>query len=192
MKKISMIALCLVSPALYAYNGTLLIGTGQISSGMGGVSYGGGVDRSSIADNPANLSYQASGGDIQLSLLNIHSEESFLDPNHVYESKQYVLVPSLSVVQHADEKLSYGLAIVGSGASVDYRESVTGSSKNATAKDNLMATINPTLSYKIKPNLSVGAALHLGIQQFRTKGVIVGIDTDQQAIQLEAHGNQWA
>ena len=180
MKKISMIALCIVSPALYAYNGTLLTGTGQISSGMGGVSYGGGVDRSSIADNPANLSYQPSGGDIQLSLLNIHSKASFLDSNHVYKSKQYVPVPSLSVVQHADDKLNYGLAIVGSGTSVDYRGSVTGSSKNATAKDNLaMATINPTLSYKIKPNLSVGAALHLGTQQFRAKGVIVGIDTDQ-------------
>lgn len=75
---------------------------------------------------------------------------------------------------------------------MDYRGSVTGSLKNATAKDNLaIATINPTLSYKIKPNLSVGAALHLGAQQFRAKGVIVRIDADQQATELEAHGNQW-
>ncbi|MFW6502249.1 OmpP1/FadL family transporter [Acinetobacter baumannii] len=193
MKNISIVALCMISPALYAYNGTLLTGTGQISSGMGGVSYGGGFDRSSIADNPANLSYQDAGRDIQLSILNIHSESSFIDPNQVYKSKQYVPVPSLSLVRHADEKLSYGIAVVGSGASVNYRESVTGSTQNATAKDNLaMATINPTLSYKIKPNISMGAALHLGAQQFRAKGVIVGLDADQQAIELPAHGNQWA
>lgn len=193
MKKITVMMLSVLSPALYAYNGTLLTGTGQISSGMGGVSYGGGFDRSSIADNPANLSYQPSGGDIQMSLLNIRSEASFFDPNKQYQSNQYVPVPSLAIVQHAGEQLSYGVAVVGSGASVDYKQAITADGQNATAKDNLaMATINPTVSYKINPELSVGAAIHLGVQQFRAKGVIVGVDSNQQAIELPGHGNQWA
>lgn len=192
MKKITCVLLSVLSPALYAYNGTLLTGTGQVSSGMGGVSYAGGFDRSAIADNPANLSSQASGGDIQLSILNIRSEASFIDPTSHYKSNQYVPVPSLAIVQHANDKLSYGLAVVGSGASVDYRESVV-QGDHAVAKDNLaMATINPTIAYKINPTLSIGAALHLGGQQFRAKGVIVGVDEQQQAIELPAHGNQWA
>lgn len=192
MKKMTLITLSLLSPALYAYNGTLLTATGQISSGMGGVSYGGGFDRSSIADNPANLSYQASGGDIQMSLLNIRSEASFIDPNSEYKSNQYVPVPSLSIVQHAGEKLSYGLAVVGSGASVDYRQAIV-EGNHANAKDNLaMATINPIISYKLSPELSVGASVHLGVQQFRAKGVIVGMDENLQAIELPTHGNQWA
>jgi long-chain fatty acid transport protein len=193
MKKMTLLLLGLFSPVIYGYNGTLLTATGQISAAMGGTSYGGGFDRSSIADNPANLSYQASGGDIQMSLLNIRSEASFIDPNIYYQSNQYVPVPSLSLVQHANDKLSYGVAVVGSGASVDYRQSVINGNNYATAKDNLaMATINPTLSYKLSRDLSIGAALHLGAQQFRAKGVIVRQDTQQQAIELPAHGNQWA
>jgi len=186
------ISLSVLSSASYAYNGTLLTATGQISSGMGGVSYGGGVDRSSIADNPANLSYQPSGGDIQMSLLNIRSEASFMDSQNQYKSNQYVPVPSLAIVQHAGEKLSYGLAVVGSGASVDYKQALV-DGNHAVAKDNLaVATINPTLSYKLSPELSVGAALHIGLQQFRAKGVIVGMDEHLQAIELPTHGNQWA
>lgn len=193
MKKITVLLLGLCSSVSYAYNGTLLTATGQISAGAGGVSYGGGFDRSSIADNPANLSYQSSGGDIQMSLLNIRSEASFIDPNTRYKSNQYVPVPSLSIVQHANDKLSYGVAVVGSGASVDYKQSVVAGGNHATAKDNLaMATINPIISYKLSPDLSIGAALHLGAQQFRAKGVIVGMDAQQQAIELPAHGNQWA
>lgn len=193
MKKITVLLLGLYSSVSYAYNGTLLTATGQISAGTGGVSYGGGFDRSAIADNPANLSYQPSGGDIQMSLLNIRSKASFIDPDTSYKSNQYVPVPSLSVIQHTNSQLSYGVAVVGSGASVDYRQPVVKDGNHATAKDNLaMATINPTISYKITPNLSIGAALQLGVQQFRAKGVIVGMDAQQQAIELPAHGNQWA
>ena len=193
MKKITVLLLGLYSSVSYAYNGTLLTATGQISAGLGGVSYGGGFDRSAIADNPANLSYQPSGGDIQMSLLNIRSEASFINPDTYYKSNQYVPVPSLSVVQHTQSNLSYGIAVVGSGASVDYQQPVVGGANHATAKDNLaMATINPTISYKISPELSIGAALHLGIQEFRAKGVIVGMDAQQQALELPSHGNQWA
>lgn len=61
----------------HAFNGILLTGIGQVAAGMGGVSIAGGSDRTSVSENPANLSFQNAGLDAQLALLNVYSTANF-------------------------------------------------------------------------------------------------------------------
>lgn len=176
-----------------AFNGVYLTGSGQVSSGMGGVSLAAGMDKTSIYDNPANLSYQNNGLDAQISLLNIRSRATFLNQSEGFKSDKFIPIPSLAVVKHYNDQLSFGLSMTGAGAAVDYDEPAIHGFPADKAKDNLaIAQASPTLSYKVLPNLSVGVSLELGIQQFRAKGVLAGTDTQGAPIFLEGHGNQWA
>lgn len=176
-----------------AFNGVYLTGSGQVSSGMGGVSLAQGMDRTSIYDNPANLADQTDGIDAQIALLNIRSRATLLNQPEEFKSNKFIPIPSLAVVRHYDDRLSFGLSMTGAGAAVDYDESAISGFPADKAKDNLaVATLNPTVAYKVLPNLSVGANLNLGIQQFRAKGVLAGTDAQGTPIFLESHGNQWA
>lgn len=96
-------------------------------------------------------------------------------------------------MQHYNDRLSWGLSLTGAGASVDYDEPAIHGFPADKAKDNLaIVKASPTVSYKVLPNLSLGASLDLGIQQFRAKGVLAGVDGQGTPIFLESHGNQWA
>ena len=177
----------------HAFNGVYLTGSGQVSSGMGGVSLAQGVDRTSIQDNPANLSYQNNGADAQISLLNIRSSATFLNQTESFKSDKLIPIPSLAFVKHYDDHLSFGLSLTGAGAAVDYDAPAIQGFPADKAKDNLaIAKASPTVSYKMLPNLSIGASLDLGIEQFRAKGVLAGTDTQGSPIFLGSHGNQWA
>lgn len=192
-KTTGIILLCCSPLYAHAFNGVLLTGSGQVSSGMGGVSLAGGMDRSSISDNPANLSQQDAGVDLQLSLLNIRSKARFLNQAHQFESNQWVPIPSLAWVKKLDPQLSLGLTITGAGASADYREPALVGAEAAVAKDNLsIGIISPTLSYQLSPTLSIGASLNLGVQQFRATGVLAGVDAQGAPVFLDSHANKWA
>ena len=177
----------------HAFNGILLTGTGQVSAGMGGVSIAAGADRTSISENPANLSFQNAGADAQLALLSVHSKANFLGQTEEHKSTQFIPIPSWALVHHVDNQFSIGLSSIGAGASVDYDQSALHGYPADNAKDNLaIVTINPSFSYRPIPELSIGLALNLGIEQFRAKGVLAGTDPQGSPVFLPCHGNQWA
>ncbi|MCU4396815.1 OmpP1/FadL family transporter [Acinetobacter junii] len=177
----------------HAFNGILLTGTGQVSAGMGGVSIAAGADRTSISENPANLSFQNAGADAQLALLSVHSKANFLGQTEEHKSTQFIPIPSWALVHHVDNQFSIGLSSIGAGASVDYDQSALHGYPADNAKDNLaIVTINPSFSYRPIPELSIGLALNLGIEQFRAKGVLAGTDPQGSPVFLPSHGNQWA
>lgn len=192
-KNTCILFLCCTPLYAQAFNGVFLTGSGQISSGMGGVSLAEGVDRTSISDNPANLSFQDDGIDAQISLLNIRSKAKFLNQESSFESNQFIPIPSLSIVKKYNDHFSYGLSMTGAGASMDYSESAIHGFPADNAKVNLaIAFVSPTLSYKISPSWSIGASFNWGIQQFRAKGVLAGLDEQGTPVFLPSHGNQWA
>ncbi|WP_284085995.1 OmpP1/FadL family transporter [Acinetobacter pittii] len=176
-----------------AFNGVYLTGSGEVSSGMGGVSLAQGMDRTSIQDNPANLSYQNNGVDAQISLLNIRSRATLLNQTEEFKSDKLIPIPSLALIKHYNDRLSFGLSLTGAGAAVDYDTPAIHGFPADNAKDNLaIAKASPTISYKILPNLSLGASLDMGVEQFRAKGILAGTDTQGTPIFLESYGNQWA
>ncbi|MCT9980882.1 outer membrane protein transport protein [Acinetobacter sp. I-MWF] len=176
-----------------AFNGVYLTGSGQVSSGMGGISLAQGMDRTSIHDNPANLSYQNNGVDAQISLLNIRSRATFLNQAEEFKSDKLISIPSLAIIKHFDDRLSFGLSLTGAGAAVDYDKPAINGFPTDKAKDNLaIVKASPTVSYKVLPNLSIGANLDIGVEQFRAKGVLAGMDTQGTPMFLDSHGNHWA
>jgi long-chain fatty acid transport protein len=192
-KKTSLFLLCCLPLYGHAFNGVFLTGSGQVSSAMGGVSLAGGMDRTSISDNPANLSTQAAGLDAQLSVLSIRSQATFLNQDTRFKSKQLIPIPGMAWVKPLNDRLNFGLSITGAGASVDYDQAAISGVSADTAKDNLaIGIISPSFSYNLSPNLSIGAALNLGVQQFRAKGVLAGSDSQGAPLFLSSHGNQWA
>lgn len=177
----------------HAFNGILLTGTGQVSAGMGGVSIAGGYDRASISENPANLAFQEDGIDTQLSLLSIHSKSNFLGQAVEHKSDQFLPAPGLAITKRFDDKISYGMSVIGSGGSIDYSEPAIHGYSSDEAKTNLtIMTINPTIAYQPLPKLSFGLSFKLGIEQFRAKGVFAGLDYQNNPMFLPSHGNQWA
>ncbi|QHI21439.1 OmpP1/FadL family transporter [Acinetobacter haemolyticus] len=193
VRKILYAILILKIPSAYAFNGVYLTGSGAVSAATGGVSLASGFDRMSISDNPANLSWQSDGADLQLSLLNVKSKAIVSNQPDEFKSSVYIPIPGLAIAKKYDDKLSYGVSVIGAGASVNYKEAAIHDYPADDAKDNLaMSVISPALSYKVLPNLSLGLAINLGAQQFRAKGVLVGEDVSGNPLFLPSHGNQWA
>lgn len=191
-KNLTLLILSLMPISSFAFNGILLTGSGQVSSAMGGVSIGGGLDRASIADNPANTGLQSEGIDGQLVFAIVDSKAKYLGQNSEYKSNQFVPMPEFAIIKKMNDKVNLGLVALGSGASLNYDKPPVLGVPSSNAKINLAnATISPTVSYSIHSNLSVGASFNLGIQQFRATGVFAGMNEDNPII-LQSHGNKWA
>lgn len=191
-KNLTIIILSIIPVSSFAFNGILLTGSGQVSSAMGGASIGGGLDRASISDNPANAALQSEGIDGQIVLAIVDSKANFLGQDSEYKSNQFVPIPEFSIIKKMNDKINFGLSAIGSGASLDYGTPPILGVASSDAKINLAnATLSPTLSYQIQPNLNIGVSLNLGIQQFRATGVFAGMN-DETPIILQSHGNKWA
>jgi len=186
-------ALGLVAPAsVFATNGMFMIGTGTKSRGMGGVGITTSHDVFSTTANPATMSkIEGNRFDIGADIFavkseatmgqapNVRTEES--KPDHMTIADGVYVMPALGATW-SDGDLNYGFTMVpvgGGGSRYNYNlyncaNSLPDSDPICSDKlgvSLIVMNINPTISYKIDDNNSVGATVIIGIQLFKAYGL---------------------
>ncbi|MDZ5460094.1 OmpP1/FadL family transporter [Azohydromonas lata] len=198
MKKpgsIQLLLLCLAAwaaPSAHAANAAQLTANGATSAGMGGTSIALPQDATAAADNPAGMANVGTRMDIYGVLLRVESHSTFGSVNNSHESKVLVPAPGLGFNYQLSPQWTFGVAITGAGLSANYKRPVLPISGAGDAKSNLViVNTSPTVTYKPREDLALGASVILGLQQFRASGVI-GAGPDGGPVALPGHGNSWA
>lgn len=178
--------------AAEAFNGIYLSGSGPMSSGMGGVSIALPQDATVAADNPAGMAEVGSRVDVFGFVLPIAADSTFGSPDNRLYSRVIIPSPGLGLNYQIAPQWTFGVAVTGVGVASHYGEPVLPVPGAQEAKTHLaIVNISPTVTYKPMPNLSVGASLVVGVQQFRINGILAPDSTG--ALQpVPSHGNSWA
>lgn len=182
-------------PAL-ATNGYFLPGFGQRSLGMGGVGIALAGDSVSAAANPANLAKLDMRFDIGAALFNpvrngkvwdspasplggfgFHTDVLATGGNGEDSDSELFLMPEMGYVMPFDDKLTFGIAVVGNGGmNTTYRQNffsfgaVPG--QDTTLGVDLVQLLVPiTAAYKVNETQTVGASFVLGAQRFAARGL---------------------
>jgi len=155
-----------------ATNGDNLISIGPVSRAMGGVGIAAPQDSiSAVFSNPAAMCFgpycPGSGFDFSGSVFmpQAHTRIAIpafgVDTGRQRSDSDIFVIPAIGISSPITQDLRFGLAAYGvSGLGVDYRDSV--SLMGQTVYTNLqILKFAPNLAYKITPNFSVGAAVHI-------------------------------
>jgi len=196
----------LAVPAVsHATNGFMLIGYGSVSRAMGGVGVAKGQDGIAAAMNPATMSDVAdtlSSDEIRFDISGelfkpksavFHDENSLLTPTAVdqeatspstfFSQNGYYMLPAMGFIGKIDDQLSWGFAMVGSGAAAVYDQSLPAGDDshffnfNDIGGDNLEIRLMnlqmlPSIAYKIDDQNTVGASLVISATLFKASGLL--------------------
>jgi long-chain fatty acid transport protein len=182
-----------------------LIGYGTKARGAGGVAIAMPQDSIAGAVNPATISFVESRADVGADIfvptaktdLGIESEES---------QANLFAMPAMGGVYGFNRKVSMGFSAVpygGGGSRYNtnlYNAQPPASNTDATLGVNLMVMqMNPTVSYKVNKQNSIGATLVFSVQTFRAFGLNYFetftqsfIDNAGSVTHLTNNGNDWA
>lgn len=189
-------ALTSASLPVSATNGYFLPGFGQRSLGMGGVGIALAGDSVSQAANPANLAKMEMRFDIGAALFNpvrngkvwdsptsalggfgFHTDNPTTGGDGETSESEVFLMPEMGYVMPFDEKLTFGVAMVGNGGmNTTYRQNFfnfgTTPGQNTTVGVDLMQVLVPvSAAYRVTDTQTVGASVTLAAQRFAAKGL---------------------
>jgi len=179
------------SPA-FATNGAYLTGNGPAAAGMGGVSIALPQDATAAADNPAGMAEVGSRLDLYGVLISTESNSSFGSSANKFFSRVNVPAPGMGVNYQLTPQWTVGVSVTGAGLASHYNTPVvsipgTGPAKAAYT----LVNTAPTVTYKPLPNLSLGASVVIGVEQFRANGLLAPTP-DGALVPLSSHGNAYS
>ena len=185
---VSIAAACALPLAANATNGYFLPGYGAAAVGMGGVGVAFAQDSLAAAANPAGIVDVGMRADLGFGIFNpvrsaatgTASESGQASPagynGAADSSNRYYMMPSAGYVMPWDDKLSFGIALVGNGGmNTTYKPNFFngGDPKNSnTLGIDLMQMLVPiTAAYKVDEHNAFGMSLVLGAQRFAARGI---------------------
>lgn len=180
------------SAAAFATSGAYLTGNGPAASGMGGVSIALPQDTAVAADNPAGMASVGSRLDIYGVLISTETDASFGTPANHFFSRVNVPVPFMGVNYQVAPDWTLGVSVTGAGLASHYNTPVVPVPGLGPAKASYtLVNTAPTVTYKPLPNLSLGASVIIGVEQFRANGLL-GPAADGAMTPLVSHGNAYS
>ena len=194
----------IATPTLtHATNGMFLSGQGTKARGAGGVAIAMPQDSIGGAMNPATISFVGTRADVGADIF-LPRAKSELGGLEVKSRADLFLMPAMGGVYQFNRKVSMGFSAVpyaggGSRYNTNLYNASSGSNPDITLGVNMMVMhMNPTISYKLNKQNSVGATLILGVQTFRAFGLEY-FETFTQSFadggsvtHLTNNGNDWA
>lgn len=181
----TLLAASLFAPvAAFATNGILPYGNGMSAHGVGGAGIANPADAMSGVDNPALIADTAGQASLGASLFNPNRSMDYgLGRGYVESESNYFVIPQAAWVGQG-EALNWGvLAYAMGGMNTDYPQNAfygpgtfgpgtPGSPRSGMDLSGLI--VSPTASYRLSPNLSLGASLLLGYARLETEGLATG------------------
>ena len=182
---VSIVAACALPLAAHATNGYFAPGYGAAAIGMGGVGVAFAQDSISAAANPAGIVDVGMRADLGFGLFNPERSAavgtpaggtSFLGFNgESSSSNRYYLIPAAGYVMPWNEKLSFGIAVIGNGGmNTTYKPNFYkfGTIGSETLGINLVQMLMPlTAAYKTDEHNAFGVSAVLGVQAFSARGL---------------------
>lgn len=173
----------------YATDGTYFTGNGASSSGMGGAAIAFPQDVASAVDNPAGIAELGSRVDFYMVALPVSANSTFGSADNHLFSRKIVVSPGFGFNYQIAPQWTFGVAMTGAGAASNYGRPVLPVPGAGNAKASLIiVNTSPTITYKPRSDLSIGASLVIGVEQLRLNGIIApGADGALQPV--PSHGN---
>lgn len=173
-----------------AINGTFLTGNGTRADGMGGAAVAFPQDTTAAADNPAGMAYVGNQFDVYAGLIVASFKSTFGSPDNKFFSSENIPIGGGGINFALSPRWTFGVSVYGVGLGDNYHAPVAPGLGNAGAS---LVQLNaaPTVTYRILPNLSVGASLILGIQQFRANGLFT-VSPEGSLAAMPSHGTRYA
>jgi long-chain fatty acid transport protein len=174
----------------HAVNGTFLTGNGTRADGMGGATVAFPQDTTVAADNPAGMAYVGNQLDLYGGLIVASFKSTFGSPNNRFTSSENIPISGGGVNYAFAPRWTVGVSVYGVGLGDNYHAPVAPGLGNAGAN---LVQVNaaPTLTYKVLPNLSIGASMILGLQQFRANGLFT-VSPEGSLAAMPSHGTRYA
>ncbi len=185
--KAAALAAALVAGPAFATNGYFPHGYGIRAKAMGGASVAMTEDSMGGANNPATMVWVGSRLDAGVDVFSPHRDAQRSGAGvptlngRVDSDSEVFFVPELGYNRMLGSDLAAGVTVYGNGGmNTDYPQ---GSFNCGAGPANMLCgsgglgvdltqlIVAPTLSYKIHPDHSIGAALLLGYQQFKARGL---------------------
>lgn len=199
------ITIGIVTPSLtHATNGSFLSGLGTKARGAGGVAIAMPQDSIAGAVNPATISYVGTRADVGADIFLPRAKSSLGDISDEPSRADLFLMPAMGGVYQFNRKVSMGFSAVpymggGSRYNTNLYNASSGSNPDVTLGVNLMTMqMNPTISFKLNKQNSVGATLVFSVQTFRAFGLEY-FETFTQSFadgepvnNLTNNGNDWS
>lgn len=206
----------LIAPmGAHATNGMFMIGYGAKSVGMGGTAIANPQDAMASATNPATMTWI----DVNTMRVDVGAEAFVPDAEATMDkgtdgngvrgtvvteksSANRFLIPHMGGAMKFNRKITMGMTAVGAGGGGSryntnlYNVLANSGDPNETLGVNLMIMqMNPTLSYKLNKQNSIGASVIVSIATFRAFGV--GTNFGNRALCgsfecMSNQGNDWA
>lgn len=165
-KTLAAAALALAATGAHATNGIRMIGFGPVQDAMGGAAVGAPLDAATLITNPAGLA--AVGGRVDVGGAVIGGDVLYRATGALpgvasgaeqRSDRRPIALPAAGLVVPVDDRLTAAVGVYGvAGLGVDYPQDLFGSK---TYTSYAQVRFAPAASYRILPNLSVGAALNL-------------------------------
>ncbi|WP_244115851.1 hypothetical protein [Burkholderia cepacia] len=121
--------------------------------------------------------------------LPVSANSTFGSPDNHLLSRKIVVSPGFGFNYQIAPQWTFGVAMTGAGAASNYGRPVLPVPGAGNAKASLIiVNTSPTITYKPRSDLSIGASLVIGVEQLRLNGIIApGADGALQPV--PSHGN---
>ena len=192
MIKLAGLGFCLVGAGLacpaYATDGYYLTGQNARAMGMGGVGIALPQGPEAATINPAGASFVGNSFEIGTQLLTMDDKvKNLFIPGNNVNGHQFQPIPDFGLNYHLNDRVTLALTSFGGGLGQSYDAPFfPGMGFSKEHANFLDIGIAPTVSIKLRDNLSVGASLGVVNEFFRASGVIV--PTPVGPAQLPSHG----
>lgn len=174
-----------------ANNGSEVSANGAIAAGMGGVGIAIPQGATAAADNPAGMAEVGTRLDLYGVVVAAAVDASFGSESNQHFSRIIQPAPGMGFNYQLVPGWTFGVSITGAGLGSKYSSPALPLPNAPNARSSLMVIrTSPTVTYKPAPNLSFGASLVLGAQQFRANGVVA--PGPNGVVILPTHGNSYA
>ncbi len=209
-KRTLALLLALTPASVFATNGMFMIGYGAKSEAVGGAAIAFPQDSLAGASNPATISW------IDMSTMRIDVAAEFFAPSatatldkgtngegvqgpsitKASNANKYI-IPDMGFAMKFNRKLTIGMSAVGAGGGGSrYNENLynviagSGSSKETLGVSLMIMQVNPTISFKINKENSIGGSLIMSMAQFRAFGLGTNFGNRSSCLSADCMSNQ--
>jgi len=177
----------------WATNGAQLGGYGIENAMMGGTAIAVPLDTVAAANNPAGMAYVANVTDIGLQLFHGQSSASYVLPGNTLHNDTTLPAPEGGINWAWGSDKTFGISIAGLGVDANYEHPALPVPGASNAKSSLRAVdVIPSVTWKPRSDIALGAALDFTYEQFQAQGLIVPAPVPGGLLQLPDHGKQSA
>ena len=163
----------------HAMNGAQLGGYGIKSAGMGGASIALPLDASAAVNNPAGMAFVPQSFAINVLVFNGQSTANTPAippagiPAQTFNDNTTVSAPEGGANWVISPTMTAGLSLSASGAGVDFGKTlIPGMAAANVQASQKVAEIIPSISWKVQPNLALGASVNFATQQLNSQGLV--------------------